>query len=147
MASTPSRLAPALVVFVALQASPAASDAPVIIACDGALVASTTGTKDGVNYYRITPNNLQEWDNGKSVWEYNICVRKNYTCSLDAKTYYAEGTYVNEAKQHVRHTLSIDRTTGKVEEYWIVKYGESMFFAGACKPSADPALIIPPTKF
>jgi hypothetical protein len=147
LASTPSRLAPAFAVFVALQASPALGETPVIIACDGALVTSSTGTKDGVDYYRITGNNFQEWDNTKSVWQDNICARKNYSCSLGAKTYYAEGTYVSDAKQHVKHTLSIDRTSGKVEEYWIVKSGESMFFDGACKPSADPSLITSPTKF
>lgn len=141
------RLVLTLVVSGALYGSPAYSDTPTIIACQGSLVTNSTGTKDSTDYYKITQGTFQEWNDSKSTWDDNICSRKDYLCSIGNKTYGVEGKFVSDTKQHVRHTISIDRTTGKVEEFWIVKYGESMFFEGDCKKSADPALNAAPTKF
>ena len=130
LASTHVGLALAFAVCAALFASPALSETPVVIACAGTLATNASGTKDSTDYYRLGDGRFQEWDSAKAAWEDNICTRKDYTCSTDAKAYRADGGYLSDTKQHVRHSISVDRTTGKVEEFWIVKSDEVDVLSG-----------------
>jgi hypothetical protein len=131
----------------ALRGSPAHGETPVLIACEGTLVTDASGARDFTGYYRMTGSQFQEWDDAQRAWGDNICARKGYSCSTAPGAYHAEGTFVSASKQHVKHAVSIDRTTGRVEEFWNVRYGESRYFDGDCKPSADPSLLTAPTKF
>jgi hypothetical protein len=136
-----------LVGSFALCASPARSAAPTVLACEGTLETGTFGEISSSAYYRITPTALAEWDKAKRVWEDDLCGRKQYVCFLKPTSYSADGAFTSEGGEHVRHILSIDRTTGKVKEAWNVRFGDSMLFNGDCKPAADPALATGPTKF
>ena len=146
-AFAPWRLALALALYVALQA-PAYGEAATIIACQGILTTNSSGTSDLTDYYKINQSAIQLWDDGKSAWQEDMCTRNAYSCSINEKRFCVEGAFVGDGKQHVKHTISIDRVTGKIEESWIVKKGESMYFEGDCKKSRrSRADHHAPTKF
>ena len=146
MAAARSALALVLLACGALHGSPANSETTVVLACEGGLEARD-GIQLSTEYYKITPTTIQGWDGDKKAWDDNICGRKGYSCLFDPGKYSAQGEYVSDRGQHVRHSLSFDRITGKVEESWSSKFNDSMGFRGDCKPAADPALATGPTKF
>jgi hypothetical protein len=114
---------------------PVAPQGFTVIKCTGQMNYGSRETR----FYRLTDHSIQPWIADAAAWGADLCRNQGYTCHIGSEVYFAQGDYVSDTGLQVKHTLSVFRRTGKVQEDRFTPQMGTFGFQGNCSPAPDPS--------